>query len=145
MVKKGFTLVELIIVIVIIGILALIALPRIFSNIENARKSEALMTMRSIADAEKAYAASKSGSEIYTSWPITAVFDGVEAYNLSQPSSTNFDYSVTGTNIVDGQITAGNKSSSAGIRSYCRCTGGSNWTSVQGNGAACRTALTNCP
>lgn len=40
--KKGFTLLEIIIVIIIIGVLAALALPRFFKTIEFSRSTEAL-------------------------------------------------------------------------------------------------------
>ncbi len=43
--KSGFTLLEIIIVIIIVGVLASLALPRFFSTIEFARGTEALNAM----------------------------------------------------------------------------------------------------
>ncbi len=40
--KKGFTLLEIIIVIIIVGVLASLALPRFFSTVEFSRSTEAL-------------------------------------------------------------------------------------------------------
>ncbi|MBF0531805.1 MAG: prepilin-type N-terminal cleavage/methylation domain-containing protein [Candidatus Omnitrophica bacterium] len=40
--KKGFTLLEIIIVIIIVGVLASVALPKLTSNIEFAKSAEAL-------------------------------------------------------------------------------------------------------
>jgi len=51
----GFTLIELIIVIVIIGILAAIAAPMMSSNVAKARRSEAVSIMGAIRTAERLY------------------------------------------------------------------------------------------
>ncbi len=53
--KKGFTLVELIIVTVIIGILSIISLPIYQSYVEKARFTEAFSLLRAIADANTHY------------------------------------------------------------------------------------------
>jgi prepilin-type N-terminal cleavage/methylation domain-containing protein len=46
--KSGFTLLEIIIVIIIVGVLASLALPRFFNTIEYARSTEALNTIGTI-------------------------------------------------------------------------------------------------
>ena len=43
--KSGFTLLEIIIVIIIVGVLASVALPRLFSTIEFSRSAEAINTL----------------------------------------------------------------------------------------------------
>ncbi|MFA6217206.1 MAG: prepilin-type N-terminal cleavage/methylation domain-containing protein [Candidatus Omnitrophota bacterium] len=55
--KKGFTLIELIIVIIIIGVLATLAVPQYLKSTERAKAAKAKHAMGIIAQAEKMYRA----------------------------------------------------------------------------------------
>ena len=54
-IQKGFTLIELMIVIVIMGILATVLIPRIMERPEEARRVKAKMDIRTIESALKLY------------------------------------------------------------------------------------------
>lgn len=67
--RKGFTLVELIVVIVIIGILAAILIPRMTGFTDKAKDTEAVVWAKEIATAYDSYFAEHEDDG---AWPIAA-------------------------------------------------------------------------
>ncbi|MBR2865394.1 MAG: prepilin-type N-terminal cleavage/methylation domain-containing protein [Elusimicrobiaceae bacterium] len=58
--KKGFTLIEVLVVVVIVGVLASLALPTYRKSMEKARGTEAMNMVKAVNDAVYAYAAERN-------------------------------------------------------------------------------------
>ncbi len=91
--RKGFTLIELMVVILIVGILAAVAIPLMRGRIDAAKWSKGKAMMGTIATALRAYGAEKGDAG---TWPPTLTQLGFVAGDL------------TGTFFVDADFTWAN-------------------------------------
>ena len=66
--KKGFTMIELIFVIVILGILASVAIPRLAATREDAEISAAVANLRTLVSDATAYYTAKGSFDTNTKW-----------------------------------------------------------------------------
>jgi type IV pilus assembly protein PilA len=91
--EKGFTLVELLVVIIIIGILSAIALPNFLNQSAKAKQTEAKQNVSSIGRAQNTYRALNS--------TFASNFDLLAIGNLvgggTTASSTNYSYTLSAT------------------------------------------------
>jgi len=88
--KRGFTLIELMIVILIIGIIAALAIPRFTRATAKANKREAFLVLKQIYELENAY---------YQEYGVYSPSQGPNQLHLvgwESPSQTpRYDYTVT--------------------------------------------------
>lgn len=97
--RFGFTLVELIIVVVIIGILAVVAIPKYFANIKKADKAKILSNLGSIRQAMMGYNAANGSLPVVTgsaTAKIVVTIDGDAVLTAAVPTG----YSTTATTIT---------------------------------------------
>lgn len=109
--RKGFTLIELVVVIAILGILAGIAIPRFMDSIETARGAKLLADLRSIESAGTVYY-TKNGKypTVSTESVLGKDKDFIEKYFASWPISTGGYAIVQGYNGVNYRYNLSNGS-----------------------------------
>ncbi len=99
--RKGFTLIELMVVILIVGILAAVAVPLMRGRIDQAKWTEATAAAGSIRTAVRAYIAEKGPSYDYSGLVDTldtqAVYEalGFSSSDLDGKYFNQEDYSIT--------------------------------------------------
>lgn len=122
--KLGFTLVELIIVILIIGILAAIASIRYGNLAESARSAEAYSVLSEIVASEKRYDLENDS--------YTTSFNNLD---IDVPASSNFTFNVPSANSSSGYVQAVRVNSNNGRLSYgmCLSSGKKNQNPCNGN------------
>jgi type IV pilus assembly protein PilA len=125
--EKGFTLVELLVVIIIIGILAAVSLPSFLNQSAKAKQSEAKQNIGAINRIQSALRVSNTS--------FASTFDAVALGSLAGSSSTtttdNYSYALTGTT-DSASVVAQSKDTS--LKSY---TGGNiRYTNTQSQSVA---------
>ena len=93
--KKGFTLVEMMIVVAIIAILAGVAIPKFMGNIRKTETTEAVGLMRAIIDGQNSYQGSHDGKFYAGAASGATMVNTLRVLNVALPTSEfNFEMQV---------------------------------------------------
>ncbi len=98
--RVGFTMVELMVVVLIVGILAAVAVPLMSGRIDASKWSEGKAAMGTIASALRAYAAEKGS---FASAP-TFTQIGLSNNDMDGTYFTHDSYAITSASASDGQV-----------------------------------------
>ena len=100
--RLGFTMIELMVVVIIVGVLAAIAIPIYSKYVKNARVTEATGRLGDLLAAAKAYASERESDGVTTTadWPTSASATG---FLGDAGATSNFTYTLVGA--VNGLLT----------------------------------------
>lgn len=136
--QKGFSLVELLVVVIIIAIIAAIAIPNLLASRRAANEASAISTLRTYHSAEATYQATKGNSTAYgNETDLTGLVDAILAtddptksgykFVLAAGGTGNVTYCATATPVTDG---------STGSKVFAVSVDGVIYTSLPWDGSA---------
>ncbi len=148
-VKKGFTLIELMIVIGIIGILAVIAIPQYTSYVARAQATEAINILGGIKATVAEFKSTKgvfpTDAELKQIYPVASGTDSATKY-LQTLAVTSGEGAATGTFTVTAKFKSSGVSNLLSNKTIALNTTGeaTNWTCVPGTGVSSDVLPSSC-
>jgi type IV pilus assembly protein PilA len=149
--EGGFTLVELLVVVIIIGILSAISLPAYLSLTASAKQSEAKQNLASIMNAQHLWIDAHKIGVYPTSFDELAIGIARGSGLTDSTSSSVYEYKISNSNsTTEHQMNAGAnpkdtslKTYTGGIRSFVNDAGQSTWYSLVCQSKVAATALSD--
>ena len=133
--QSGFSLIELLIVVAIIGIIAAIAIPNLLAARRASNESAAIATMKTILNAEETYRSTKGEGNKYASQATLKtekLLDSVVGDPAVVKSGYKYVVTAVGTNDVWFDATGTSQQESTGSRSFATCESGVVYGSTSG-------------
>lgn len=126
--ESGFTLVELLVVMLIIGLLAAIAIPAFFNQRDKAADAEAKTTAKTTQTAVETYATDNGGNYTApTSGTYLAALQAIEptipSTGVTVTSSAPKQYTIVVNSSVSGQTFTINRATTGALTYPCTVTG----------------------